>query len=214
MNRQNLLKALRFYFITDDSAPGCTPLEQTRIALLAGATIVQYRNKSFSEDHLAEVVRIRELCRERGAPLIINDNIPLARRVAADGVHVGQDDAAPAVARQALGDNAIVGVSVSTPEELVRTDLPPCDYIGTGPVFPTGTKVDAKAVRRLAGLREIVGISPLPVVAIGGITADNAPGCFTAGAAGVAVISFVSRAADPLANARRLAAACSAARRP
>jgi thiamine-phosphate pyrophosphorylase len=214
MNRQELLKALRFYFITDDGAPGCAPVEQVRIALLAGATMIQYRNKSFSDDGLPEVIQIRELCGDRGVPFIINDHIPLAERVAADGVHVGQDDMAPAAARKTLGDRAVVGISVSTPDELARSDLSPCDYMGTGPVFPTGTKVDAKAVRGLAGLKEIVGLSPIPVVAIGGITADNAPACFNAGAAGVAVISFVSRADDPLASARRLAVACGVAGAP
>jgi thiamine-phosphate pyrophosphorylase len=211
MNRQNLPDALRFYFITDDSAPDCSPIEQTRIALQAGATMIQYRNKSFSDDFLPEIIHIREICGDRNVPFVVNDDIRLAERVAADGVHLGQDDAAPSTARRILGKGAIVGISVSSLEELRNTDLSPCDYMGTGPVFPTGTKADAKAVKGLSGLKEIVELSPVPVVAIGGITADNAGGCFESGAAGVAVISFISRADDPLASALRLARACGVA---
>jgi len=170
--------------------------------------MIQYRNKSFSKTCLAEAGSIRGLCREKNVPFIVNDDIRLAEQTAADGVHVGQDDSAPSAARQILGGNAIIGVSVSTLEELERTDLSSCDYMGSGPVFSTGTKADAKPVRGLSGLKEIIRLSPVPVVAIGGITADNADACFTAGAAGIAVISFISRAADPEANALRLARAC------
>ncbi|WP_373498100.1 thiamine phosphate synthase [Desulfococcus sp.] len=208
MHRQHLLNALRFYFITDDTAPGCSPMDQARIALQAGATMVQYRNKSYSDDFLAEIILIREICGEKDVPFIVNDHIRLAQRVSADGVHLGQDDAAPGIARRILGEGAIVGISVSNPLELRSTDLSQCDYMGTGPVFPTGTKADAKAVKGLAGLKEMVDLSPIPVVAIGGITADNADACFKSGAAGVAVISFISRADDPFANAVRLGKAC------
>lgn len=208
MHRQDLPNALRFYFITDDNAPGCAPVEQARIALQAGATMVQYRNKSYNDDFLPEILLIRELCEEKNVPFLVNDDIRLARRVSADGVHLGQDDAAPAAARRILGGEAIVGISVSNRSELLNTDLSQCDYMGTGPVFPTGTKADAKAVKGPAGLKEIVDLSPIPVVAIGGITAENAHACFESGAAGVAVISFISRAREPLASALRLARAC------
>ena len=107
------------------------------------------------------------------------------------GFHVGQDDDAPVLARQVLGPDAIVGVSVSTMAELKRTDLSHCDYIGTGPTFPTDTKTDAKPVGGLAGLREIVHHSPVPVVAIGGIGPENGAACFQCGAAGLAVISCI-----------------------
>lgn len=208
MHRQGLPNALRFYFITDDSSFACPPVKQVRIALQAGATMIQYRNKSYNDDFLPEILFIRELCEEKRVPFLVNDHLQLAQRISADGVHLGQDDASPAAARRILGREAIIGISVSTPSELRATDLTPCDYLGTGPVFPTGTKADAKAVKGLSGLKEIVDLSPLPVVAIGGITAENAPACFKHGAAGVAVISFISRAADPLADALRLARAC------
>jgi thiamine-phosphate pyrophosphorylase len=205
---QRMERLLRFYFITDDD-PQCLPaLEQVRIALAAGATLVQYRCKRFELEHYAEVVAIRDLCRSHRVPLTINDHVLLAKAVEADGVHLGQKDADPRLVREILGDDAIVGLSVSTPEELARSPLEVCDYIGSGPVFGTQTKEDAKPIRHLTGLKEIVDLASLPVVAIGGITAENAAECLSQGAAGVAVISAVTRAADPAKAAAAIAAAC------
>ena len=141
-------------------------------------------------------------------PFVVNDDVLLARAAGADGVHVGQDDTPPRLARRIMGPEAIVGVSVSSVEELARTDLAFCDYIGTGPTFPTGTKSDAKAVHGLSGLQDIVNLSPLPAVAIGGIDPVNAPECFAHGAAGVAVISCITRVEDPGSAAAAMSAAC------
>jgi thiamine-phosphate diphosphorylase len=179
-------------------------------ALRNGATLVQYRRKKFDVRLYDEVAAIRELCRQRKVPLVINDNILLAKAVAADGVHLGQDDDPPEAARHILGPDAIVGLSVSTLAELAASKLACCDYIGSGPVFGTQTKTDAKPRRGLDGLKAMVAMSPLPVVAIGGITADNAAQCLQQGAAGVAVISAVSRAKDPSTAAHRLAMAIGA----
>jgi thiamine-monophosphate kinase len=148
------------------------------------------------------------MCRCNRIPFVVNDDIVLAKAVDADGVHLGQDDECPASARSILGDHALVGVSVSTPDELKRTELSGCDYIGTGPVFATSTKPDAKAVIGLSGLEMIVRQAPLPVVAIGGIDGSNAGACFDLGAAGVSVISCISRAGNPDASARRLGMVC------
>jgi len=208
MPANHIKNALRFYFITDDNTPDFSPVKQTHIAIRAGATMIQYRNKSFSTRFLEEVSAIRNSCKCNGVPFIVNDNILMAKAVKADGVHLGQDDEDPGLARSILGDQAIIGTSVSNLNELENTDLSPCDYIGTGPVFPTKTKADAKKVIGLSGLDAVVQASPLPVVAIGGIDPANAKSCFTHGASGVAVISTVSRADDPLQNARRLSAAC------
>lgn len=209
MNREEVKKILRFYYITDDRMPDFPPAEQVRIALQGGASLIQYRNKSFSRDrHLEEAVLIREICKRAGIPLIVNDNISLAMQIMADGVHLGQEDASPAEARKILGKEAIVGATVSNLEELAGTDLSPCDYMGTGPVFPTHTKADAKAVNGLEGFRKIAEIAPVPVVAIGGITAETAQSCFEHGASGIAVISYISRAENPAENARKLGIAC------
>lgn len=201
-------KALRFYFITDDGVDGFPAPEQVRTAVAAGATMVQYRHKSFSLDRYGEVDAICRYCKQRRVPFIVNDNVLLAKAIGADGVHVGQEDAAPALARRIMGKKAIVGVSVSNMVELKRTDVTPCDYIGTGPTFATQTKSDAKTAHGLAGLREIARLAPVPTVAIGGINPDNAADCFAHGAAGVAVISCITRADNPFAAAAAMAGAC------
>jgi len=211
MTPDGIRDALRFYFITDDAASGFSALDQVRVALEAGATLIQYRNKAFALDHFEEAETICRLCRDHRVPFVINDNVLLARAVGADGVHVGQDDAPPHLARRIMGPHAIVGVSVSSMVELEHTDLAYCDYIGTGPTFPTDTKADAKTVHGLSGLRDIVNRSPLPAVAIGGIDPAKVKDCFAHGAAGVAVISCITRSKDPLEAAAAMASACGVA---
>ncbi len=208
MNILSLNRQLRFYFITDDGACDLSPVDQVKIALQAGATMIQYRNKSFSAQYIKEAQKIRDLCKCNQIPFIINDNILLAKAVGADGVHLGQDDNDPALARRILGLQAVVGLSVSSMSELEQSDLSSCDYLGVGPVFPTGTKTDAKNVIYLEGLNAMVKASSLPVVAIGGIDDKNAASCFENGAAGIAVISVISRAKEPELNARFLSMAC------
>ncbi|WP_319521587.1 thiamine phosphate synthase [uncultured Desulfosarcina sp.] len=211
MTPDQIREHLRFYFITDDSVDGFPAPDQVRVALDAGATLIQYRNKSFSLNDFEEVEAICRLCRQRRVPFVVNDDVLLARAAGADGVHVGQEDTPPRLARRIMGPGAIVGVSVSSMEELERTDLASCDYIGTGPTFPTDTKRDAKAVHGLSGLRDIVNLSPLPAVAIGGIDPTNALDCFAHGAAGVAVISCITRIEDPRSAAAAMASACGVA---
>jgi thiamine-phosphate pyrophosphorylase len=204
----SLISRLRFYFITDDG-PATLPMsDQVQTALDAGATLVQYRNKSFEPCHYSELMTIQRACRRADVPLIINDHIILAKAIRADGVHVGQADDAPALARQILGPGAWIGLSVSNVAELLSSDLNACHYIGCGPVFPTGTKKDAGRACKLTGLKAVVDRTTLPVVAIGGITPANAAECLQQGAVGVAVISTITRAADPAKVARALAAAC------
>lgn len=199
----------RFYFITDDSAPpGLSALRQVEIAVSAGATAVQYRNKRFFLSDFSEVLAIRDICILNGIFFIVNDDIVMARAAGADGVHLGQKDADTSLARRILGDGAVIGISVSTPEELANTDLSCCDYIGTGPVCGTGTKADAKPVIGIKGLADVAARTDLPVVAIGGITSEVVPDCLEAGAAGAAVISAITRAPDPAAAAGVFGGAC------
>lgn len=214
MHPSRLTRSLRFYFITDHQTPALSALDQVRAALQGGASFVQYRNKAFQLSAYEELRRIRDVCRINGVPFVINDDVLLAKAIDADGVHLGQEDGNPREARTILGPAALIGVSLSTLDELGRTDLVPCDYVGCGPVFATGTKADAKPVRGIAGLQKIVTQAPLPVVAIGGITAARVGDCLRAGAAGVAVISAVSRATDPIAAASQLGTACGCETRP
>ncbi len=205
---QTMEELLKFYFITDDGKADICVVEQVDIALAAGATMIQYRNKHFSLKFYDEVRTVGNACGQLHVPLVINDNILLAKAVEAAGVHVGQEDDSPQMARKILGPNALVGLSVSSMEELQSSNLDGCDYIGCGPIFVTDTKSDAKPEGGLELLRTVVKESILPVVAIGGINAANAGQCFEQGAVGVAVISAISRVRDPRSAARDLARAC------
>lgn len=195
---------LRFYFITDE-ASAISVIDQVKIVLEAGATIIQYRNKSNDVSKYHEALEIRQMCKKWGVPFIVNDDVILAKAVGADGVHVGQGDVHPQIARSVLGDDAIIGISVSSLEELEKTDLANCDYIGVGPVFETSTKKDANPVTGVELLSEICMKADLPIVAIGGITVQNASLCLGAGACGICMISAITRAADSLRAASEFA---------
>ncbi|MFO7837976.1 MAG: thiamine-phosphate kinase [Desulfosalsimonadaceae bacterium] len=205
-----IAERLRFYFITDDAPYSPCFYRQVEIALAAGATMVQYRSKQFSLEDFETVVALRGLCRRHFVSFLVNDDVVLAKAVAADGVHLGQADAGPQQARMVLGPQAIIGVSVSTPEELATTDLSACDYIGTGPVYATGTKADANPVIGLSGLQAVAEKAPVPAVAIGGITPGNIGDCMRSGAAGGAVISCITRSGDPQQAAREFGRASGA----
>lgn len=181
-------------------------LDVARAAIEGGATVVQFREKELPEETvLAEARAIAELCRQAGVTFIVNDSVELAQLCGANGVHVGQTDAAPAAARQALGAKALVGVSAAVLGEALP-HLEVADYLGVGPVVATATKPDAAPAIGTAGLADICRAVTQPVVAIGGINEHNAAACIAAGAAGIAVISAVSRADDMAAAARRLRA--------
>jgi thiamine-monophosphate kinase len=208
MNPLDLKERLRFYFITDDASPGFAAAKQAETAVAAGATAVQYRNKSFSLKDFEAAEKIANLCRTHGVLFIVNDDILLARALRADGVHLGQTDAAPSLAGQVLGPDAVIGRSVSTPAELASTDLSGCSYIGCGPVFSTGTKADAKPAIGLPGLKAVADQSVLPVVAIGGIDAARIKDCLACGAIGAAVISNITRSKNPAQSALDFGKAC------
>lgn len=188
---------LKFYFITDE-ASSFPVADQIMAAINGGATVIQYRNKSGGIKRYREALEAAGICRKNGIPFIINDDVILAKAVGADGVHIGQDDDHPSIVREIMGDDAIIGISVSTKSEFEKTGIKYCDYLGTGPVFATGTKTDANPVTGCSGLAEICRLSPLPVVAIGGITAEKSKQCIESGACGVCMISAISRAENPL----------------
>lgn len=197
MPRRFNKETLRFYFITDEAA-SLPVADQIKAAIDGGATIIQYRNKSGGLSRYKEALEAGRICRRKGIPFIINDDVMLAKAVGADGVHIGQNDDPPDVVREIMGEDAIIGISVSSRPEFEKTDIKYCDYLGAGPVFPTGTKTDASPIIGCSGLAEICEISTLPVVAIGGINPQNTKQCIESGACGVCMISAVSRAHDPL----------------
>ena len=182
-----------------------------RAALAGGARAIQLRDKETCVRELVgTALELRRLCAEAGATFIVNDRLDVALAAQADGVHLGPEDMRVASARQALRgmerQRFLIGASVSTVEEARQAVAEGADYLGVGSIFATETKPDAgEAVgpQRLAEIRHAVS---LPLVAVGGITADNAAEAIRAGAGGVAVISAVSRADDMEAAVRRLVA--------
>lgn len=183
---------LELYAVTDRRwLKGTTLASQVRQALSGGVTMVQLREKELHGDGLFEEAReLRELCRSFGVPFLIDDDVELARKVDADGVHVGQEDIEAARARSILGPGKILGVSARMLEQAKAAEAAGADYLGVGAVFPTGTKVDAKSVS-LDSLREICGSVKIPVVAIGGIGKKNLLQLSGSGIAGVAVVSAI-----------------------
>ena len=205
--RESLRRAMALYAVTDRAWLGERTLAScVEEALAGGATFVQLREKDAPR---AEVVlRARALaqaCREAGVPFVVNDDVDAARIAEADGVHVGQDDAACADARAALGPDAIVGVSVQTVEQALAAQAAGADYLGVGAVFGTPTKPDAADVG-VDGLRAICAAVDIPVVAIGGLTERTIPALAGTGADGAAVVSAIFAADDIEAQTRRLRA--------
>ncbi len=182
---------LKLYAVTERSGlpEGKSLPEAVREAIEGGVTMVQLREKNADPEELKKLaVEVRDVCREKGIPYIINDDPCLAREIDADGVHVGQEDAAAAEARRILGPDKIVGVTAKTPEQVKKAEEDGADYIGSGAVFGTTTKKDAKPMS-MEEFRKITEISGIPVVAIGGINLENAGKLKGSGEAGMAVVS-------------------------
>jgi len=192
------------YAITD--GPRADLLAAVKAALRGGAALLQYRDKTADTARRAfEARALRELCARFEIPFIVNDDVELALAAGADGVHLGEDDADIAAARARLGAGAIIGVSCyDSPARARQLAAAGADYLAFGAFFPSPTKPNARrATPEL--LREAKPLG-LPLVAIGGITPDNAPPLVDAGADFLAVISGVFAQVDPEAAARRYAA--------
>lgn len=196
------------YVITDRRAARGRPLvEVVRAAIAGGATVVQLREKEAGTRQMIELGQtLHEITRAAGLPLIVNDRVDVALALDAEGVHVGQDDMPAPLARRLIGPGRILGVSAGTVDEARRAERDGADYLGVGDVFGTPSKPDAGPPIGVAGLAEIVRAVAIPVVAIGGITPENAAATIQAGAVGVAVISAVLGAEDVEQAARRLRA--------
>ena len=195
---------LSVYLITDPLLCAGRGLVETALgAVRGGASVVQLRDKHASDAVLIEQGRaLKQALTGTGALLIVNDRIHVALAIGADGVHVGQSDAAAATARAALGPDAIVGLSIQTPAHAETLDPEIIDYVGVGPVFATDTKPDHAAPLGLDGLARVCAASALPAVAIGGLKPEHVAAVFAAGAQGLAVVSAICAAADPEAAAR------------
>uniref|UniRef100_N2AED4 Thiamine-phosphate synthase n=1 Tax=Eubacterium plexicaudatum ASF492 TaxID=1235802 RepID=N2AED4_9FIRM len=185
-------KELLLYAVTDRSwLCGRSLYEQVEEALQGGVTMVQLREKKMSgQAFLSEAEQMKELCAGYRTPLIINDEVEIARAVDADGVHVGQKDTQVRIARAMLGPDKIIGASARTVEQARIACAQGADYLGVGAVFPTGTKQDAEVIS-YERLTEVCKAVSVPVVAIGGITKDNMDSLFGSGISGIAVVSAI-----------------------
>ena len=225
--------ALKLYAITDRQwLRGAKLSDHVRLALEGGATMIQIRDKDILShmdsaerrntdlcgcEHKAieitvqaeknEALEIKRICHEHNAPLIINDNVQFALEIDADGVHLGQDDMDPAKARKLLGPNKIIGVTAKTVEQAKTAESKGADYLGSGAVFGSTTKLDAKPMTKEL-LKEITAAVDIPVVAIGGINADNAGSLAGTGIAGIAVVGGIFASGDIKQAAKKLADIC------
>ncbi len=192
ISREDLQKALLLYAVTDRRWTGDKNLyQQVEEAIEGGATFIQLREKNLSESAFEkEAVAIQELCRKRGVPFVVNDNVVIAKRMGADGVHVGQSDMEAGDVRALLGPDAILGVSAQTVEQAKLAEARGADYLGVGAVFPTGSKDDAVEVPHET-LKAICEAVSIPVVAIGGISDENVQDLKGSGICGIAVISAI-----------------------
>lgn len=190
-------KDLLLYAVTDRAWLGEQTLqEQVEQALRGGVTFVQLREKTLEEEAFyQEAVALKELCGRYGVPFVINDNVALACRVDADGVHVGQDDMEAGNVRAMIGPDKILGVSAQTVEQAVAAQNAGADYLGVGAVFSTSTKLDACEVTWQT-LKDICAAVDIPVVAIGGIKKYNVMELAGSGIDGIALVSAIFAAED------------------
>ena len=187
------------YLVTDRALSlGRSTVEVVRAAIRGGVSCVQLREKGCSTREFMDEARLlKALLAGTGVPLFINDRLDVALAVGADGVHLGQNDLAIADARRLVGNRMIIGISAESVADAIRAEAEGADYIGASPVFTTPTKTDTAPPLGLDGLRAIRRAVQLPLVAIGGIDANNAAQVLRAGADGLAVVSAIVSAPCP-----------------
>ncbi len=190
--KEKLTESLLLYAVTDRHWLGDRTLyEVVRESLEGGASFLQLREKELDDgEFYEEAVMLQALAKEYDVPFVVNDNVDIAVRMNADGVHVGQSDMEAGDVRALIGPDKILGVSAHTVEQAVLAEKRGADYLGVGAVFPTGSKDDADDLSRET-LKAICEAVSIPVVAIGGITLDNVQKLAGSGICGIAVISAI-----------------------
>lgn len=188
LSKHNML----LYAVTDRSwLNGKTLSEEVEEAIIGGATFIQLREKNLdSDDFLSEAIEIRKICNKYEVPFVIDDNVEIAIKSGADGVHLGQNDMNISQARALLGKNKIIGATARTVEQAVRAEQEGADYIGSGAVFATSTKSDTVPLS-YENLCKICRSVSIPVVAIGGINTGNVKYLTGSGISGIAVVSGI-----------------------
>jgi thiamine-phosphate pyrophosphorylase len=192
------------YLVTDRSfSQGRATLEVVEAAVSGGVSAVQLREKDLcTRDFYREGVQLREFLRSHRVPLIINDRIDIALALDADGVHLGQEDMPLSKARQILGPDCTIGISINEISQITRETVELSDYLAISPVFSTLTKPDATAPWELEGVQKVRSLTRLPLVAIGSIRLQNAREVVLAGADCIAVVTAITAASD-IADATR-----------
>jgi thiamine-phosphate pyrophosphorylase len=188
---------LSLYLVTDNSEDEEKFLKTIEEAINGGVSVVQIREKTADTLEFYNLaLKVKEITTKYNVPLIINDRVDVALAIDADGVHVGQSDMPCDVTRKLIGENKILGVSAATIDEAKKAEKDGADYIGTGAVFPTSTKDDAPNITK-KDLKDIVDSINIPVVAIGGITIENANELKNTGISGLSVVSAIMSADNP-----------------
>jgi len=200
-------KDLLVYAVTDRAwLRGKTLAEQVEEALKGGATMIQLREKELTGEPLEQLAKeVQAVCRRYGVPFLINDDVELAVKIGADGAHVGQEDMEAGNVRRLLGPDRILGVTAKTAEQVRAAVAAGADYLGSGAVFGSATKTNAKPMT-LAQFKEICEVSEVPVVAIGGINLDNMAQLKGCGMAGFAIVSGIFAADDVEGMTRKIRA--------
>ncbi|WP_053217488.1 thiamine phosphate synthase [Virgibacillus senegalensis] len=205
----DIRQSLQVYFIMGSNNGAGNPLHVLEQALAGGITMFQFREKGrgakTGADKQELASRMKDLCHRHHVPFFVNDDVDLAIKVEADGVHIGQEDEPIGSVRRRCPEHFIIGVSATNQKEAVEAAAAGADYIGAGPVYATSTKQDAKTPIGLTGLTEIRRlIGSTPLTAIGGIQEGNAASVMESGADGISIISAISQADNPLEAAQRL----------
>ena len=195
---------LSLYLVTDNSDDVEKFLNTIEEGIKGGVTVVQIREKTADTLEFYNLaLKVKKITTKYDVPLIINDRVDVALAIDADGVHVGQSDMPCSVTRRLIGEDKILGVSAATIEEAKKAEKDGADYIGTGAVFPTATKDDAPKITK-KDLKEIVDSINIPVVAIGGITLENASQLNDTGIAGLSVVSAIMSSENPKESSEKL----------
>ncbi|ENK3111388.1 thiamine phosphate synthase [Vibrio alginolyticus] len=199
------MNAYRLYLVTDDQQDLATLKRVVKKAVEGGVTMVQVREKHGDVRAFIERAQaVKDILKDTNVPLIINDRVDVALAVDADGVHLGQSDMPATIARELIGPNKILGLSIENEEQLAEADSLPIDYIGLSAIFATPTKTNTKKFWGIDGLKMALETTSLPIVAIGGINESNIPQLSATGVHGLALVSAICHAEDPKAASEYL----------
>jgi len=190
---------LSLYLVLDpDLCRSHSMVETTMAAIAGGATLIQLRDKKADTDELIRIGReLMHAMEGTNVPLIVNDDIDAAIAIGAHGLHVGQDDLPSQIARDRIGPDKIIGLSIESEEVAQKVDHSIVDYVGIGPIFATPTKPDHKPAIGFDGLEKLVRMVGLPSVAIGGLKSEHILPVLESGADGLAVVSAICGQPDP-----------------